>query len=109
MNAPTLLPGETIRLIQRLVAQRYKIPLETMSSASRRREFAHPRQIAMSLASEFTRKPNGVIGKRFGGRARKTVTYAIAAVKRRSAESRAERQDLAALRAQLKNLPILQK
>lgn len=99
-------PRDRIRLIQSLVAARYGIPLSAMSSPSRLRKFARPRQLAMSLALEFTHRPPLAIGKQFGGRCRKTVFYAIQAVERRAAEDAAERLDREALRIRIrKNLP----
>jgi hypothetical protein len=92
-----------------------------MSSPSRLREYAHPRQLAMSLALEFTHRPHEAIGKQFGGRCRKTVFLCDPG--RRAAESEPPRalrlrpswQDLDAELTReneesvARNLPILQK
>lgn len=99
MTCLPILPGISIRLIKQIVARRYKIPIEAMTSADRRREFAHPRQMAMALAREYTRKSLPTIGRYFGGRDHTTVMYACEAVQRRAAEREDIARDLSALRA----------
>lgn len=63
--------------IQKLVAQYYGIKTADFFSATRSRNIARPRQIAMCLARELTNYSMPEIGKAFGGRDHTTVLYAI--------------------------------
>lgn len=71
----------TIENIQKTVAEYYKIRLADLSSKSRSRSIARPRQIAMSLAKELTSKSLPEIGRAFGGRDHTTVMHACKKVK----------------------------
>jgi len=66
----------TIENIQKTVAEYFKIRLADLSSKSRTRSIARPRQIAMSIAKELTTKSLPEIGKAFGGRDHTTVLHA---------------------------------
>jgi chromosomal replication initiator protein len=107
--APTLCPmcGAPVhgRLmvthIQALVAAYYKIPVRAMVSAQRCWEYAHPRQIAMYLASELTPKSLPEIGRRFGNRDHTTVIHAIKAVQKRMLADPEIECDIIALRERL--------
>ena len=66
----------TIENIQKTVAEYYKIRLADLSSKSRSRSIARPRQMAMALAKDLTSKSLPEIGKAFGGRDHTTVLHA---------------------------------
>ena len=66
----------TIENIQKTVADYYKIKVSEMHSKKRSRNFARPRQIAMSLAREFTNHSFPEIGEAFGSRHHTTVMHA---------------------------------
>jgi len=66
----------TIENIQKTVAEYYKIRLADLSSKSRSRSVARPRQLAMALSKELTSKSLPEIGKAFGGRDHTTVLHA---------------------------------
>lgn len=66
----------TVDVIQKIVADFYKIPLAEMYSKKRVRIFTKPRQIAMLLSKELTQLSLPNIGKAFGGRDHTTVLYA---------------------------------
>lgn len=87
--------------IQATVAAYYGLPTSSMTSARRGYDVAHPRQIAMFLASELTPKSLPDIGRRFGGRDHTTVIHAIKAVKGRIAADPEIAADVAALREKL--------
>lgn len=87
--------------IQATVAGYYGLHVSTMTSARRGFEIAHPRQLAMFLASELTPKSLPDIGKRFGGRDHTTVIHAIRAVKKRVTVDAEVAEDLRILRAVL--------
>jgi chromosomal replication initiator protein len=63
--------------IQKTVADYYKIKVADMYSKKRPASIAKPRQIAMYLAKELTRKSLPEIGDLFGGRDHTTVLHAV--------------------------------
>ncbi len=66
----------TIENIQKTVADYYKIKVGEMYSKKRARNFARPRQVAMSLARELTNHSFPEIGEAFGSRHHTTVMHA---------------------------------
>ncbi len=71
--------------IQKTVADYYRIKVPDLLSKKRVRNFAQPRQIAMSLARELTTMSLPEIGESFGGKDHSTVIHACKMiVKRRS-------------------------
>src|SRR5450830_609302 len=66
----------TIENIQKTVADYYKIKVAEMYSKKRTRNFARPRQIAMSLARELTNHSFPEIGEAFGSLHHTTVMHA---------------------------------
>lgn len=67
----------TIELIQKTVADYYKIKISDMYSKRRPSNIAGPRQVAMYLAKELTQKSLPEIGELFGGRDHTTVLHAV--------------------------------
>ena len=67
----------TVELIQRTVADYYKIKVADMYSKRRPSAIAGPRQVAMYLAKELTQKSLPEIGELFGGRDHTTVLHAV--------------------------------
>lgn len=67
----------TVELIQRTVADYYKIKVADMYSKRRPTAIAFPRQVAMYLAKELTQKSLPEIGELFGGRDHTTVLHAV--------------------------------
>ena len=63
--------------IQKTVADFYKIKIADMYSKKRPASIAKPRQIAMYLAKEMTKKSLPEIGELFGGRDHTTVLHAV--------------------------------
>ncbi|GAB4061291.1 chromosomal replication initiator protein DnaA [Uliginosibacterium sediminicola] len=66
----------TIEVIQKTVADYYKLKLAELLSPKRTRNIARPRQIAMYLAKELTPASLPAIGEGFGGRDHTTVLHA---------------------------------
>jgi chromosomal replication initiator protein len=66
----------TMENIQKTVADYYKIKVGEMYSKKRSRNFARPRQIAMSLSRELTNHSFPEIGEAFGSRHHTTVMHA---------------------------------
>ncbi|MBI3523764.1 MAG: chromosomal replication initiator protein DnaA [Betaproteobacteria bacterium] len=66
----------TLELIQKTVADYYKLKVAEMHSKKRTRAIARPRQIAMWLARDLTHHSLPEIGEAFGGRDHTTVLHA---------------------------------
>jgi chromosomal replication initiator protein len=66
----------SISLIQKVVSQHYRVPVESMRSKVRTARIAFPRQVAIFLAREMTPASLAQIGQRFGGRDHTTVIHA---------------------------------
>ena len=66
----------TFELIQKTVADFYKIKLAELLSKKRTRNIARPRQVAMYLSKELTPSSLPAIGDAFGGRDHTTVLHA---------------------------------
>jgi chromosomal replication initiator protein len=67
----------TVELIQKTVADHYKIKVADMYSKRRPNNIAMPRQVAMYLAKELTQKSLPEVGELFGGRDHTTVLHAV--------------------------------
>ncbi|MEY4592651.1 MAG: chromosomal replication initiator protein DnaA [Pseudomonadota bacterium] len=67
----------TVEVIQKTVADFYKIKVADMFSKKRTRLLARPRQIAMWLCKELTQRSYPMIGDAFGGRDHTTVMHAV--------------------------------
>jgi chromosomal replication initiator protein len=65
-----------IALIQKVVSQHFKVPVEAMKSKVRTAAYAFPRQVAIYLARDITNCSLTQIGQRFGGRDHTTVIHA---------------------------------
>jgi chromosomal replication initiator protein len=66
----------TLDVIQKTVADYYKLKLSELLSPKRTRNIARPRQIAMYLSKELTPASLPAIGEGFGGRDHTTVLHA---------------------------------
>ena len=67
----------SVENIQKTVADFYKIKVADMYSKKRPASIARPRQIAMYLAKDMTKKSLPEIGELFGGRDHTTVLHAV--------------------------------
>lgn len=67
----------TVDVIQKTVADYYKIKVAEMFSKKRTRQIARPRQMAMWLCKELTQRSYPMIGEAFGGRDHTTVIHAV--------------------------------
>lgn len=63
--------------IQKMVAEYFHIPVDMLSSKSRKKEFVYPRQVAMYIIRELTTYSFPKIGKEFGNRDHTTVMHSI--------------------------------
>lgn len=67
----------TISDCRRVVGEHYKITREVMQGTGRKRKFARPRQMAMTLAREFTGASYPKISASFGRRDHTTAIHAL--------------------------------
>jgi hypothetical protein len=100
-GAPKSPVGGMVNHIQHAVSAYYDLHPSTMVSQRRGYAIAHPRQVAMYLASELTPKSLPAIGRCFGGRDHTTVIHAIRAVRRRIETDPAIATDVEVLRERL--------
>jgi chromosomal replication initiator protein len=70
----------TITDCRQIVGTYYCIPKEVMLSKTRRRKIARSRQMAMTLAREFTGASLPKIAQQFGGYDHTTVLHAVARI-----------------------------
>jgi chromosomal replication initiator protein len=70
----------TIEFIQKLVAEHFSVPVETLAGKTRKRQIVIARQLSMYLAKNLTDKSLKAIGEQFGGRDHSTVIYSYKAV-----------------------------
>lgn len=87
--------------IQELVAVSYGLHPRSMTSSNRESRITWPRQIAMYLTHELTKRSLSAIGEAFGGRHHTTVIHAIRAVEQRMKDDPIDRADVLALRKAL--------
>lgn len=77
----------TVRQIQNVVADAFGIAPEEMTSPSRKKRVAHPRQVAMYITRRYTPYSLPRIGQFFGNRDHSTVIHAVRAVDARLGQS----------------------
>ncbi len=65
----------TLYEIKSTVADHYKLPIRVMAGEARYRAIARPRQVAMYLCRQLTKRSLPEIGRAFGGRDHTTVMY----------------------------------
>jgi len=77
LDAPPEPPRIPIWLIQRVVAEYFKVPMADLSSARRQQTIVWPRQVAMYLSRHLTPRSYPDVGSRFGGRDHTTVLHGV--------------------------------
>jgi chromosomal replication initiator protein len=70
----------TVDFIQKLVADYFKVPVDTLQAQTRKRQIVIARQLSMYLAKNMTSKSLKGIGEFFGGRDHSTVIHSCRAV-----------------------------
>ncbi len=83
----------TIDMIQKLVAEYYKIRIADLLSSRRNRSITRPRQMAMALAKILTQHSLPEIGNAFGGRDHTTVLHACRKIEALKLEDRRIEED----------------
>src|SRR4029453_8412696 len=72
----------TIPMIQKVVADYYKVGIDDLKARSNMRQVLFPRQIAMYLCKRLTRKSYPEIGRQFGGKHHTTVIHSVEKIDR---------------------------
>jgi len=70
----------TVEFIQKLVADHFKVPVETLNGKTRKRSIVIARQLSMYLAKNMTDRSLKALGEVFGGRDHSTVIYSCRTV-----------------------------
>jgi len=78
----------TIPMIQKVVADYYKIGIDDLKARSNMRPVLFPRQIAMYLCKRLTRKSFPEIGRQFGGKHHTTVMHSVEKIEQLSNSDR---------------------
>ncbi|NNE26205.1 MAG: chromosomal replication initiator protein DnaA, partial [Saprospiraceae bacterium] len=73
--------GISVENIAQLVADHFSVPVEKLSSKTRKRNVVIARQLSMYLAKHYTKSSLKTIGDNFGGKDHSTVIYSINTVK----------------------------
>ena len=72
----------TIAMIQKVVADYYKVTVDDLRARSNARQVLVPRQIAMYLCKRFTKKSFPEIARQFGGKHHTTVIHSVEKIDR---------------------------
>ncbi len=72
----------TIPMIQKLVADYYKVTVDDLRARSNVRQVLVPRQVAMYLCKRFTKKSFPEIARQFGGKHHTTVIHSVEKIDR---------------------------
>ena len=67
----------TIAMIQRVVADFYKLSIDDLKARSNMRQVLVPRQVAMYLCKQLTKKSYPEIARQFGGKHHTTVIHSV--------------------------------
>ena len=96
----------TVKSIRDVVATELNVPVDLLTSKTRRREIVRARQIAMFLAKELTNSTLKVIGEHFGGRDHTTVIHACQLVETQQRSNAAIAEQLKSLAARCRGKAV---
>ena len=91
----------TVEQIQKIVADHFKIPENSLRAKTRKQEIVLPRQVAMYLSKTFTRASLKTIGLHFGGRDHSTIIHACKSIERQLREDEGLRSHVDQLQKQI--------
>ncbi len=72
--------GTSIDMIQKIVANHYKLKINDLKSKNNARNIAIPRQVAMYLCKTLTKASLPEIGREFGGKHHTTVLHSVSKI-----------------------------
>ncbi len=70
----------SVDFIQKMVAEYFKVDIESLKAKVKKREIVIPRQLAMYFCKRYTQLTLALIGENFGGRDHSTVIHALESV-----------------------------
>ncbi len=70
----------SVDFIQKMVAEYFKVDIESLKAKIKKREIVIPRQLAMYFCKRYTQLTLALIGENFGGRDHSTVIHALESV-----------------------------
>jgi chromosomal replication initiator protein len=91
----------SIAIIQKVIAQHYRVPVDSMKSPVRTAAYVHPRQVAIYLSRELTPCSLTQIGQHFGGRDHTTVLHAIEKIREKMDDDVSLKSTILQLRKEL--------
>ncbi|MCB2203601.1 chromosomal replication initiator protein DnaA [bacterium] len=91
----------TVEQIQKMVADHFKIPENSLRAKTRKQEIVLPRQVAMYLSKNLTRASLKTIGLHFGGRDHSTIIHACKTIERSIASDDSLRMHVEKLEKQI--------
>lgn len=94
----------TIEIIQKAIADHFKLKVADLKSKRRQRALTLPRQVAMYLSRHLTKASFPEIGAKFGGKDHSTVMHAVKVIDKLRAQDLDLKAHLDALERQLEQL-----
>jgi len=91
----------SIAIIQKVIAQHFRVPVDSMKSPVRTAAYVYPRQVAIYLSRELTTCSLTQIGQHFGGRDHTTVLHAIDKIREKMTEDVSLKTTILQLRKEL--------
>ena len=91
----------SIAIIQKVIAQHFRVPVDAMKSPVRTAAYVYPRQVAIYLSRELTNCSLTQIGQHFGGRDHTTVLHAIDKIREKMTEDVSLKTTILQLRKEL--------
>lgn len=92
--------------IVQTVSTFYGVPVEEMVKKGRKKEVAHPRQVAMYLLRTELDTPFSTIGDFFGGRDHTTVLHAVDKITKNRESTLRIREEIASIKEKLQVAPV---
>ena len=74
----------SIEMIQKQVAEFYKVKVSELKSEKRQKAIVVPRQVAIYLCRELTKASYPEIGEKFGGKDHSTIIHSVKKIERLS-------------------------
>lgn len=91
----------TIDMIQKTVAEHFRIKISDLKSSKRLKTIIIPRQIAIYLCRELTSTSYPEIGERFGGKDHSTIIHSVRKIEREMSSSAETKETVELLRRKL--------
>ena len=104
-NLPDIFSAKDLTItsdkIKKVICKKYNIKQADLESSKRKREFAHPRQVAMYICREMTDMSLPQIGKSFGGKDHTTVLHACKKIEKEMKTSSILAEEISIIKEEL--------